>query len=296
LTVQSETPRQVRRAGAVGVAATAFFLLPLLAFSEPVKKDFRYTVGPGTSLTVVNLSGPVTVRGTTGRQILITATVNSSKVMVDSAQQGNRVEVWSHFTDQTTPAERRVEYEIFVPMNTNVTVRAASGPIRIERLRSGVVLEGDEASIHVQDVSNGHVHARTLNGGIVLSNVNGTEIEVRSATGDIRLSRVSATVVKVTSTRGNIYYDGEFGLGGNYTVFNHSGNIEVSLPEAASVDLTARSQKGTVQNEVPMRQKQQQAAYPNRAGSTFVGTSHSGSSSVQLTTFSGTIRVKKAVE
>lgn len=295
MTVPSETPRQVRRAGASAVAATAFFLLPVLAFSAPIKKEYRYTVGSGANLTVVNLDGPVTVRGVSGRQVLITATIHSNKVVVDSSQQGNRVEVWSHFTDETTPAERRVEYEISAPMNTNLTVRAASGPIRIERMRSDVFLEGDETPIHVQDVSNGHVHVRTLNGAIVLVNVNGTDVEARSAGGDIRLSKVSASTVKVTSTKGNIYYDGEFGLGGNYALFNHSGNIEVSLPETASVDLTARSQKGTVQNEVPMRQKQQ-AAYPNRAGSTFIGTSHSGSSSVQLTTFSGTIRVKKAVE
>ncbi|MGH9650082.1 MAG: DUF4097 family beta strand repeat-containing protein [Terriglobales bacterium] len=293
--MQAETSHQVRRAGVVAVAA--LFLFPALAFSQSTKKEFRYTVAPGANLTVVNLDGPVTVRGVSGRQVLIGATLRSAKVLVDSSQQGNRVEVCSHFTDQATPAERRVEYEISVPMNTNVTVRAASGPIRIERLRSDVFLEGDEAPIHVQDVSNGHVHARTLNGAIVLSNVSGTEIETRSASGDIRLSRVSASSVKVISTKGNIYYDGEFGLGGSYTLFNHSGNIEVSLPETASVDLIARSQKGTVQNEVPMRQKQQ-AASPNpaRAGSTFVGTSHSGSSSVQLATFSGTIRVKKAVE
>jgi len=292
LTVQPYTPQPVRRANLV---AAVLLLVPTFAFSQPVKKEFRYAVGPGTNLTVVNLNGAVTVRGLPGRQILIAATIHSSKVVVDSSQQGNRVEVWSRFTEQTTPAERRVEYEVSVPLNTNVTVRAASGPIGIERLHSDVFLEGDEAQIHVQDVSNGHVHARSLSGAIVLVDVNGTDVEARSASGDIRLIRVSASTVKVTSTRGNIYYDGEFGLSGNYTLFNHSGNIEVALPETASVDLTARSQKGSVLNEVPMQPKQN-TSIPPKAGRTFVGTSHSGSSSVQLHTFSGTIRVKKAVE
>lgn len=291
--MQAEAPYRVRRAGVVVAAA---FLLPALAFpSESLRKEFRYTVGPGTNLTVVNLNGPVTVRGASGRQILIVAILHSSKVTVDSSQQGNRVEAWTHFTEPTTPAERRVDYEVSVPLSTNVTVRAATGPIRVERLRGDVALEGDEAKINVQDVSNGHVHARTLNGAIVMNNVSGTEVEARSAAGDIRLSRVSARSLKVTATKGNIFYDGEFGLGGSYALFNHSGNIEVSLPETASVELTARSQKGSVQNEAPMRQKQQ-AAYTNPVGSTFAGTSHSGSSSVQLHTFSGTIRVKKALE
>jgi DUF4097 and DUF4098 domain-containing protein YvlB len=292
LTVQAETSRPAWRAGAV---TAALLLFPLLAFSEPVKKEFRYTVAQGASLTVVNLNGPVTVRGVSSRQIVVQATIHSGKVEVDSSQQGNRVEVWSHFTDQTTAAERRVDYEITVPVSTNVNVRAAGGPIRVERLRSEVVLEGDEAQIEVQDVSAGHVHARTLNGAISLTNISGTEVEVRSASGDIRLSRVSATSVKVTGTKGNIYYDGEFGLGGVYALYNHSGNIEVALPETASVDLMARSQQGSVQNEVPMRPRPR-TAFNARAGSTFVGTSHSGSSSVQLQTFSGTIRVKKAAE
>lgn len=290
--MQAEASYRVRRAGVVVAAA---FLLPALAFSEPVRKEFRYTVGPGTNLTIVNLNGPVTVRGVAGRQILIVAILHSGKVVVDSSQQGNRVETWTHFTEQTIPAERRVEYEVSVPLSTKVTVRAATGPIRVERLRSDVTLEGDEAQISVQDVSNGHVRARTLNGAIVLVNVNGTDVEARSASGDIRLSKVSASTVKVTATKGNIYYDGEFGRGGSYALFNHSGNIEVSLPEAASVDLMAHSQKGSIQNEVPMQPKQN-TAVPAIAGRTFVGTSHSGSSSVQLRTFSGTIRVKKAVE
>ncbi len=293
MNVPTDTSQTVRRASLV---AAVLVLVPAFAFSQSVKKEFRYTVSPGAHLAVVNLSGPVTVRGTSSRQIVIVATVHSSKVEVDASQQGNRVEVGSHFIDgQATAAERRVEYEISVPVSTNLTVRAAGGPIRVERLRSDVVVEGDEAHIEVQDVSNGHVHARTLNGAIVLTNINGTEVEARSAAGDIRLSQVSATSVKATATKGNIYYDGEFGLSGNYTLFNHSGNIEVALPESASVDLTARSQKGSVLNEVPMRPKQHTSIPPN-AGRTFVGTSHSGSSSVQLHTFSGKILVKKAVE
>ncbi len=291
MTVQPDTPQPVRRAS---LLAAVLFLVPTFAFSEPVKKEFRYTVAPGSNLTVVNLNGPVTVRGGSGRQVVIAATVHSSKVEVDSSQQGNRVEVSSHFIEQATAAERRVEYEISVPVSTNLTVRAAGGPIRVERLRSDVVLEGDEAQIEVQDVSNGHVHARTLNGAIVLTNVNGTEVEARSATGDIRLSGVSAASVKASSTKGNIYYDGDFGLSGNYTLFNHSGNIEVAVPENASVAWLVRSQKGQVQNELNMRPKLH-SSFSSTTGTT-VGTSRTGSSSVQLHTFSGTIRLKKAVE
>jgi hypothetical protein len=51
LTVQPETSHPLQR---TTLLAAGLVLFPILAFSEPVKKEFRYTVGPGTNLTVVN--------------------------------------------------------------------------------------------------------------------------------------------------------------------------------------------------------------------------------------------------
>jgi DUF4097 and DUF4098 domain-containing protein YvlB len=72
----------------------------------------------------------------------------------------------------------------------------------------------------------------------------------------------------------------------------HSGNIDVSLPEAASVDMNAHSASGTVENDFPLEAKKHPVFVP-KSGSSFAGTSHSGSSSVELRSFSGKIRVKK---
>jgi len=66
----------------------------------------------------------------------------------------------------------------------------------------------------------------------------------------------------------------------------------MSLPQTASVDITARSVSGDVQNDFPLSQKTHTSFTP-QTGRSFAGTSNSGASSVQLQSFSGRIRVKK---
>ena len=73
---------------------------------------------------------------------------------------------------------------------------------------------------------------------------------------------------------------------------NHSGDIDVTLPAFASVDLSARSITGSVENDFPLQQKQHSSFVPS-PGRAFAGTSNTGASSVQLRSFSGKIRVKK---
>ena len=85
---------------------------------------------------------------------------------------------------------------------------------------------------------------------------------------------------------------GDFGEGGDYMLVNHSGDIDVVLPAFASVDLTARSITGSVENDFPLQQKPHSSFVPS-PGRAFAGTSNTGASSVQLRSFSGKIRVKK---
>jgi hypothetical protein len=64
------------------------------------------------------------------------------------------------------------------------------------------------------------------------------------------------------------------------------------LPASASVDLSAHSRTGSVENEFPLEAKSHQVNPPVQ-GRSFAGTSNSGSSSVELQSISGKIRVKK---
>lgn len=255
------------------------------------KKEFRYTVTRGATISVVNDYGSVRLRASVVNQVLVSATPGSSKVEVDAAQNGNRVAVRTRFLQKTGESDGRVEYDLQVPADANVMIRTASGPVQVQGVGGDVSVDVDTGQVEVRD-GNGHVRVRTVAGPITLSNLNGGFVEATSVGGSVMLNHVVGRVVSVSTTGGAIAYSGDFGGGGQYSLTTHSGNIDVSLSPSASVDVTARTVAGTVENDFPL----QAPVHPIMAlnqGKSFAGTSNAGASAVRLRTFSGRIRVKK---
>ena len=276
----------------VRLSLVAVGLLTVAAFAADNRKECRYNVAPGARVTVTNDSGPVEVRGSAGHQVVIAATTHSDKVEVDCAQNGNRIQAITHLLQRSDGSDNRVEYQVLAPPDTSVTVHAPSGPITAEKLRADLTLEGDAAQVDVREVSNAHVRVRTISGPVNLGNITNGHVEITSLSGDVRLDAVSGPKVSVSTAKGSIRYNGDFGEGGDYMLVNHSGNIDVTLPASASVDLTARSIAGSVENDFPLQQALHPTFVPS-PGRSFAGTSNSAASSVQLRSFSGRIRVKK---
>jgi DUF4097 and DUF4098 domain-containing protein YvlB len=263
------------------------------AWAAENRKEFKYAATPGSSVSIVNEFGPVTVKPAQGHQVLIIATTHSDKVEVYSAQTGNRIEARTNFRQKPSEQEGLVSYEVSVPAKVAVLVRAATGPIQAEKLQGDITLKGDAASITVRDVSNAHVHVQTVGGSIELTNISGGHVEIISTDGGVRMNSVTGPKVSVNTASGDITYEGDMGSGGEYSFTNHSGNVDVTLPASASIDLMARSINGSVQNDFPLQKKAHASLSLVDETRSSVGTSNSGASSVQLRTFSGKIRVKK---
>jgi len=100
--------------------------------------------------------------------------------------------------------------------------------------------------------------------------------------------------VQVISTSGGINYIGDFGGGGDYRLTSHSGDIEATVPEYTSADVSARSVKGEVHDDIPLQPKQH-TSFIVKEGSAFVGTMGRAavSSTVVLRSFSGKIHLRK---
>jgi DUF4097 and DUF4098 domain-containing protein YvlB len=261
-----------------------------LAVAE-TKKEFRYTVGPNSTITVLNQFGAVSVKPAAGNQVLVTATLASDKVEVDQGQSANRINITSHLLAGSDPQNARVDYEVLVPADASVTLHSSTGPIRAERLHGDVVVEGASAPVDVTDVANAHVHVKTLDGKINASNVRDSHVEISSVSGDIILKGVNSHLLQVSSTKGNISYDGDFGSGGEYSLMSHTGNIEATVPPGASFKITARTVKGKVDNELPFQPEQHASFAPSSTA--FAGTMGKAASSVVLRTFKGQIHLKK---
>ncbi|MGZ4826989.1 MAG: DUF4097 family beta strand repeat-containing protein [Terriglobales bacterium] len=272
-------------------AGLAVVIILTAGASAADKKEFRYNVNAGASVTVVNDYGTVRVRAAQPGTVVATAVPGSSKVEVDAAQSGNRVELRTHYLQQTGESDGRVDYEIQVPADANVMVRTASGPVQVQGVSGDVVVDTDTGKVDVRNC-NAHVRVRTVGGPITLVDLNDSFVEATSVGGQVSLNNVTGKSVSVNTTGGPITYAGDFAGGGVYSLSTHSGNIDLKLPASASVDVTARSVTGAVENDFPLTPP----VHPTMAlaqGKSLAGTSNSGASSVHLRTFSGRIRVKK---
>jgi DUF4097 and DUF4098 domain-containing protein YvlB len=279
-----------QRVGTIAVAVVVS--LSSLAAAQ-IKKEFKYTVGPGASVTINNEYGPVIVKPSNNNQVIVVATSQSDKVEVDETRNGDRVQLKSHLLPGATPANRSVDYQVQVPADTVLTIHSTNGPLHAEQLHGDVTVEGDSAPVEIREINNAHVHVNTLNGPITLANIRFGHVEVNSIGGDISLVSVTGPLISVTSTTGKISYNGDFGIGGDYKMSTHTGNIEAVVPADASVDVTARSVRGDVENDFPLHPKTHTTFLPQK-GRSFVGTAGQAASSVLLRTFSGKIRLKKS--
>jgi len=257
-------------------------------------KELHFNVGARAGISVNNPYGSISVKPSVGNTISINAVLSSDKVEIDSQQNGNRVDIQSHLLAGSSPDTGRVDYEILVPSDASITLQSNTGSLHAEKLHGDVTLEGAGSMVDVRDITSAHVHVKTLNGPVTITNVQDGHVEVDSLSGEVTLNRVTGPVVHLNSTSGGISYTGDFGGSGDYRLTSYSGNIEATVPESTSADVTATSVRGEVHDDIPLQPKIH-TPFVVKGGSAFFGTmgQPAMSSKVMLRSFSGKIHLRK---
>lgn len=286
--------RRALLATAAAALTACIYLSP--AQAAETRKEARIDIAPGGTVNIISGGGSVALHSGSGRQVLATYTVYSDKIEVDqnSSADKQRVELRTHALpgQQPTADEARVDYDVTVPAGVSVNVSTTSAPITAEGLNGDIGFSSETGQITITNALKSHVRVRSMAAPISLKDVTLSYVDIQSAGGGVQLNNVTGQRISVGTTSGNIEYHGDCSGGGDYILTTHSGAIDVTLPPTASVDLSARSTTGTVENAFPLQQKSHNSFVPMQ-GRSFAGTSNSGSSSVELQSFSGKIRVKK---
>ena len=272
-------------------AVTVLVLAGVALAAGPIRKDLHYKVGKHSMVSINNEYGAVRVKAGSPHQVTVTATLHSDKVELDESRSGNRINLVSHVLPGSDETSGTVDYEMVVPPDASLTLHAGNGLIHVEKIHGDVMMEGNNAPIEVVDCGDGHIHVRTLDGKVSLTNVHNGHVEVASVGGDVVLSAVDGPFVKVNSNSGKIQYDGDFADSGIYDFSSYTGNIEALAPPTASIDVLARSNNGLVQSDFSLEPKH--TPFAAKVGSAFAGTLNKAASSVTLFSFSGRIHLKK---
>jgi DUF4097 and DUF4098 domain-containing protein YvlB len=284
----------LRKHAATLVTVTLMLAGALVAES---RKELRFTVGPRAGVSVMNPYGSISVKPSQNNTVVVNAVLHSDRVEVDNNQSGNRVDIQSHLLPGADAESGRVDYEILVPADASITLHSSTGSLHAEKLHGDVNLEGPGAAVDVRDISDAHVHVKTMNGAVNLDNIQNGHVEVDSLSGEVTLNSVNGSLVQVVSTSGRINYIGDFGNSGEYRLTSHSGDIDATIPEWTSADVSARSVRGEVHDDIPLQPKTH-TYFPLDKGRAFAGTVGrvAVSSTVVLRTFSGKIHLRKRSE
>jgi hypothetical protein len=213
------------------------------------KKEFIYNVGPQAVVSITNNYGPITVKPSGSRQVVVETVSHSAAVGLVNEQHGDRIELRSISSRQGTDL---VDYTVLVPVDAFVTLRSSDGTLRAQGLRGDVILEAAAASVEVTDISDAHLHVKTLSGPITLADIRNSHLDIHSVSGNVTIRNVTGPSVEVNSGSGRISYQGDPGSAGEYMLTSHSGDLEVSIPASALVDIKARSIKGQSDPEFPI--------------------------------------------
>jgi putative adhesin len=232
-----------------GIVIVIAFLALSAAAQDNDKKELTYTVGPRAVVSITNNYGPITVRPSPNRQVVVETVTHSDAVSLVNEQHADRIELRSMSTRQ---GSNLVDYTVLVPVDAFVSLRSSDGTIRAQGLRGDVILEAAAGSVEVSDIRDAHLHVRTLTGPISLTDIRGSNLDIHSVSGNVSLRNVTGPSVEVNSGSGLISYEGDPGPVGEYLLTSHSGDLDVSIPASALVDIKARSIKGQADPDFPI--------------------------------------------
>ncbi len=258
-----------------------------------IEKSYESSHNPRISIS--NLAGQIVVRGWDKDQVHTVATTHSPRVEVDTeflppTGPADKLHFTTHVLDPMAGGSSQIaDYTLDVPVGASLEIRNPQGSVRVEGLHADdASIESVGGAVYVIDFS-GHLSVRTVGGDIELVRPSG-RIEANSITGNLHFVSPATSKLRGSTTSGRILYEGDFAAGGDYRLSDYSGEMNIICPASSSFELNAKTVRGKLLNSMPLRRRRR-AASPISSGNSLLGTYRTGDPTVELTSFSGTIRI-----
>ena len=279
------------RVSALGAVMAGFILAASPAQADRIEKHFAVQSKP--KITVRNSNGRIQVKAWTKPEVLVAWTSASGRTVVETELAGNRVEVATQFNgDGTSADDSKTDFEITVPVESELSVRTDSGNVTVDSVHGDMTFDTVGANLQLSDV-NGYMVVKTIDGSLVCNRCSG-KLEANSISGNVQMIQPTLDSVRVQTSSGNIFFDGSFLSRGIYIMKNFSGTIEVHFSSSDSFDVNASSLKGDVINQASFKPDSHGSPHTaSKWGHSLFGTMNDGHAKVELSSFSGTIKILK---
>jgi DUF4097 and DUF4098 domain-containing protein YvlB len=177
---------------------------------------------------------------------------------------------------------------------SDITVDGSTGRVSLETVQGDVTLRGGGQLVTVHSVSGdlevsgvrGQLEAHSTNGTVEAEDVTG-RVSAETVNGDIKLRQIRSDDVSATTVNGDIEYRGTIRDNGQYRFSNHNGDVTVAVPRGANATVTVSTFNGDFDSDFPV------TLAGGRQGKRFTFTIGSGSATLDLESFQGSIRLER---
>lgn len=253
--------------------------------------DRNFTVAPGGVLSVDADGASVRVTGNDADQVGVRMLIRGSdddlaNSKLEAVQSADGVTVtlrksrkggWFNWGSWNT--EERIE--VTVPRRYSVNVRTGGGSVELRDITGAANLRTSGGDVSARNVT-GNVELRTSGGAILADTIRG-DVDADTSGGDVRLLHVDGKVRGDTS--GGSVRVSLVGTNRGISATTSGGDIELTLPRAATGDLDATTSGGEVTSEIPV-------SVTGVKDGQLRGPINSGGELIRLHTSGGSIRVR----
>ena len=279
------------------IFGAGMLMLPAVSFAAGQKIEKHFSVKGRPVVMIQNVAnGRIEVKSWKNSEVVVSASQSSDKIGLDMEQADERIEITANILDSSAPQSDLTEnIQLTVPEETELQIKTQTGLIYVEQVIGDMKLESVAGDVHLKEVS-GYIIVHTTGGSLVCTQCGGKFLEFNSISGSAQILQPSLSRVDLRTTTGNILFDGDFIRTGIYTMKSGRGLVEVRFSGTDSFDLNAQTSSGTVDNRAEAFLKPDTHGF-RRSASKYAkglfGTVGNGLAKVELSSFSGTVRILK---
>ena len=263
--------------------------------------DTTIAVRGNPRLSVSNQSGTITIRSWSRSQFRIQAESDRARIDLNETPTGVTVRTGNR------GGRGDVDFTINVPtgtalelqgMSSDMDITGVCGRIDLNTLSGDIKVDCVEGGAQIQTVSGdidlsnvrGPMDINSTSGSVTLSRARG-QVSIESVSGDISMEQVESDDITAEVVSGDVDYNGRIQDGGRYKFSAHSGDVTVHLPPSATPNATVSIE--TFSGDFESDYQIQIGPGSQMSGKNWSFRLGNGSARVQLSSFSGTIALRR---
>jgi hypothetical protein len=226
-----------------------------------VREEKTFTVDGVPDLHLQTFDGSIQIQSSDSPEVLVEIEKRGptrdavDKVVVESSQEGNRIQVRVKQPDQESlrgfgfHASTSARLIVFVPARADISARTGDGAIDVQRVNGRLELRTGDGSIRASNVS-GALTFDTGDGAVTVDRAEGT-LSVETGDGGVNVTG-QLVAVKMHTGDGSVVYRVEPGtsMASDWDISTGDGSVALYLPSEFNAELDAHTGDGTIRAEL----------------------------------------------